>query len=118
MDNHFIGILQKYKNHLHQHKLMSYAWPGNIRELKSVAELSVVLSGGSVIISDDILLSGTNVLPDVVGEELTLREYNRRIVQLYLSKYDNNTKLVAEKLDIGQTTIYRMLKEQIDVSED
>lgn len=94
-----------------QQKLMSYQWPGNIRELKSVSELAVVLAAGNVIEPEDILLATGNVLPDVIGEELTLREYNRRIVQLYLTRYDNNTKLVAEKLDIGQTTIYRMLKE-------
>jgi two-component system response regulator AtoC len=95
-----------------QQKLLGYQWPGNIRELKSVAELSVVLSSTNQIEPEDIMLSTNNVLPDVIGEELTLREYTRRIVQLYLSRYDNNTKLVAEKLDIGQTTIYRMLKEE------
>jgi two-component system response regulator AtoC len=95
-----------------QQKLLGYQWPGNIRELKSVAELSVVLSSSNQIEPEDIMLSTNNVLPDVLGEELTLREYTRRIVQLYLSRYDNNTKLVAEKLDIGQTTIYRMLKEE------
>lgn len=95
-----------------QQKLMGYEWPGNIRELKSVVELSVVLSSAQQIEPEDILLTTGNVLPDVIGEEMTLREYNRRIVQLYLSRYDNNTKLVAEKLDIGQTTIYRMLKEE------
>jgi two-component system, NtrC family, response regulator AtoC len=95
-----------------QQKLLGYQWPGNIRELKSVAELSVVLASTNQIEPEDIMLSTNNVLPDVIGEELTLREYTRRIVQLYLSRYDNNTKLVAEKLDIGQTTIYRMLKEE------
>jgi len=95
-----------------QQKLLSYHWPGNIRELKSVVELATVLSSNEMIEPDDVMLSATNVLPDVLGEELTLRAYNRRIVQLYLSKYNNNTKLVAEKLDIGQTTIYRMLKEE------
>jgi two-component system, NtrC family, response regulator AtoC len=105
------GVPEKKLDSNAQQKLMSYDWPGNIRELKSVAELSTVLSAGSTITSDDILLSKNNVLPDVIGEELTLREYNHRIVSLYLSRYDNNTKLVAEKLDIGQTTIYRMLKE-------
>jgi two-component system response regulator AtoC len=45
-------------------------------------------------------------------EDLTLREYDRRIVQAYLDKYDNDVKVVAKKLDIGAATIYRMLKEQ------
>lgn len=94
-----------------QSKLLSYAWPGNIRELKSVIELAVVMSFSDVIEANDILLSNNDILTDIIGQELTLREYNRKIVNLYLEKYNNNTKLVAEKLDIGQTTIYRMLKE-------
>jgi transcriptional regulator with PAS, ATPase and Fis domain len=45
------------------------------------------------------------------GEEMSLKEYNQRIVKLYLKNYDDDIKLVAQKLDIGQSTIYRMLKE-------
>jgi transcriptional regulator with PAS, ATPase and Fis domain len=41
---------------------------------------------------------------------MSLREYNIRIVKKYLEKYNNNIKLVAQKLDIGVATIYRMLK--------
>jgi len=44
---------------------------------------------------------------------MSLREYNIRVVKKYLEKYDNNMKLVAEKLDIGIATIYRMLKEDV-----
>jgi transcriptional regulator with PAS, ATPase and Fis domain len=32
-------------------------------------------------------------------------------VKKFLDKYNNNIKLVAEKLDLGVATIYRMLKE-------
>ena len=48
---------------------------------------------------------------DYIEKEITLREYNINIVKKYLEKYDNNIKLVADKLDIGVATIYRMLKE-------
>jgi len=95
-----------------QTKLLSYPWPGNIRELKSVVELASVMATGETIEADDIVLSNADVLSGIMGEEQTLRAYNRRIVQLFLDKYNNNTKLVADKLDIGQTTIYRMLKEE------
>lgn len=97
-----------------QNKLLAYPWPGNIRELKSVVELSVVMSMGETIEADDIVLANSDVLAGIMGEEMSLRAYNRRIVQLFLDKYSNNTKLVADKLDIGQTTIYRMLKEEED----
>ncbi|RMG27445.1 MAG: sigma-54-dependent Fis family transcriptional regulator [Bacteroidetes bacterium] len=94
-----------------QKKLMAYNYPGNIRELKSVVELAAVMANGDEITEDEITFSTHDVLPNVLSEELTLKEYTQRIVNLYLKKYDNNIKLVAEKLDIGQSTIYRMLKE-------
>jgi two-component system response regulator AtoC len=95
-----------------QRKLMSYAFPGNVRELKSVVELAVVMSNTDDIRAGDITLTTFDALPDVMAEELTLREYELRIVNTYLKKYNDNIKLVAEKLDIGQSTIYRMLKEE------
>ncbi len=98
-----------------QNKLLAYPWPGNIRELKSVIELAVVMSLDESIQADDVVLANSDVLSGIMGEEMSLRSYNRRIVQLFLDKYNNNTKLVADKLDIGQTTIYRMLKEEEEV---
>lgn len=98
-----------------QNKLLAYPWPGNIRELKSVIELAIVMSMGDMVEADDIVLANNDVLAGIIGEEMSLRAYNRRIVQLFLDKYNNNTKLVADKLDIGQTTIYRMLKEEEEV---
>jgi transcriptional regulator of acetoin/glycerol metabolism len=34
----------------------------------------------------------------------------QKIVKYYLQKYNNNVMVVAKKLDIGKSTIYRMLK--------
>ncbi|MFP4471280.1 MAG: sigma-54-dependent transcriptional regulator [Bacteroidales bacterium] len=94
-----------------RNKLLSYSWPGNVRELKSVVELAIIMADGEEIGPDDISLSSSEILHEVLSEELTLREYDRRIVKFFLKKYDNNTKAVADKLGIGQTTIYRMMKE-------
>lgn len=93
-----------------QKKLLSYSFPGNVRELKSIIELAMVMSTGDVIQSDDINLASSGVLNDVMTEELTMKNYELAIVKAFLKKYDDNIKLVAEKLDIGQSTIYRMLK--------
>lgn len=94
-----------------QQKLMSYSWPGNVRELKSVIELAAVLATSEQIEEDDIVLASSDMLSTLLAEEMSLRNYNLKIVQLFLDKYDDNIKLVADKLDIGMTTIYRMLKE-------
>lgn len=92
-------------------KLLNYRWAGNVRELKSVVELAMVMAAGDTIEANDITVAGSDMLPDVMAEEASLREYNRRIVQLYMDRCDNDTKQVADLLDIGQTTVYRLLKE-------
>jgi len=93
-------------------RLLSYSFPGNIRELKSVIELAVTLADQNEISAEHIVLGrGQDLLDDIFSKELSLREYDIRIVRKFLEKYDNNIKLVAEKLDLGVATIYRMLKE-------
>ncbi len=92
-------------------KLLAYSFPGNVRELKSLIELAVTLSDGDEIGADNLILGSAGDEGDILNEEMTLREYDIRIVKKFLQKYDNNTKIVAEKLDIGVATIYRMLKE-------
>ena len=97
-----------------QKKLLSYAFPGNIRELKSVVELAMALTNNEEIEPSDIILDADDPLPEVMNEELNLRDYNRRIIQAFLKKYNNNNQRVAEKLDISVSTIYRILKEGKD----
>lgn len=92
-------------------KLLSHSFPGNIRELKSVIELAITISDNDEITDESIILGNDALLSDNVEKDMTLREFNIRIVKKYLDKYDNDTKLVADKLDIGVATIYRMLKE-------
>lgn len=91
-------------------KLLAYDWPGNVRELKSVIELAFVLSSGDIIEADDLSLTSADILSEVLPEEMSLRDYDRKIVKFYMKKYDNKTKTVAEKLGIGQTTVYRILQ--------
>jgi transcriptional regulator with PAS, ATPase and Fis domain len=43
-------------------------------------------------------------------KEIPLREYERQIIQHYLDKYNRDVLLVAKKLDIGKSTIYRMIQ--------
>lgn len=94
-----------------QQKLMSYSYPGNIRELKSVIELAAVLSDNQEIGVDDIHFAQKDFLPDVLSEEMTMKDYQLKIIRLFLKRYNDDIKQVADKLDIGQSTIYRLLKE-------
>ncbi len=91
-------------------RLLSYSWPGNVRELKSVIELALILGTGPAIEAGDILFSRSDILNDMVSEEMTLRNYNKKILDIYLNKYQHNIPFVARKLGISQATVYRMMK--------
>jgi len=94
-----------------QKKILSYDWPGNVRELKAVVELAAVLSDDEEISEKDISFNGKeNGLGDLLSKELSLKAYNQKIIQHFLDKYERNVVEVAQKLNIGKSTIYRMVK--------
>ncbi|MDX1629095.1 MAG: sigma-54 dependent transcriptional regulator [Fulvivirga sp.] len=94
-----------------QEKLMNYPFPGNVRELRSIIELSAVMANGDTIEPDDVRFNSVSKETNFLFEEMTLKDYTYKIINYYLDKYDNNVLLVAKKLDIGKSTIYRYLKE-------
>lgn len=91
-------------------KLMAYPFPGNIRELKAVIELAVVMCTDNIIEPIDITFNSIKPEGAFLLEELSLKEYTRRIISHFLNKYDNDVLKVADKLDIGKSTIYNMIK--------
>lgn len=93
-----------------QAKLMKYRWPGNVRELKAVVELAAVLCDGDEIGEEHLNFHSSDGISDLMSEETSLRVYTNRIIKYYLNKYDNNVIKVAEVLDIGKSTIYRLIK--------
>lgn len=93
-----------------KNKLLKYHFSGNVRELKAVIELACVMADGDTIHEGNIIFNSSSSLQDILLKEMTLKEYTRKIIKTYLEKYDNNVLLVAKKLDIGKSTIYRMLQ--------
>ena len=93
-----------------QQKLMQYSFPGNIRELKSIMELAVVMADEEIIEPVHITLNSYSSAANILNQEITLKEYTAQIIQHYLDKYDSDVLLVARKLDIGKSTLYRMIQ--------
>ncbi|MBJ6144513.1 sigma-54 dependent transcriptional regulator [Hymenobacter sp. BT559] len=94
-----------------QDKLQAYNYPGNVRELKTIIELAAVLSNGHEIEPADIVFAPAGREAGFLDSEKTLREYTRTIVRHYLTKYQDNVPLVAQKLDVGKSTIYKMIQD-------
>lgn len=91
-------------------KLKKYPFPGNVRELKAIIELSAVLANDDLIEENNINFNSAHGTSDFLINEDTLQGYVRKIIKYYLQKHNDNVLLVAKKLDVGKSTIYRMIK--------
>jgi DNA-binding NtrC family response regulator len=98
-------------------KLLSYHFPGNIRELKAIVELASVMCTDGEIQPEDITFNSTKSDDIFTMEQKTLRQYTCDIIKYYLRKYEDDVLLVAEKLDIGKSTIYKMIQQKEIVLE-
>ncbi len=90
--------------------LLTYYFPGNIRELKAVMELACVMTNNNTIKPVHLNMSLDENVQNLLASEKTLEEYNFEIIKHFLNKYNQNVRLVASKLGIGKSTIYRMLQ--------
>lgn len=91
-------------------KLKSYNFPGNVRELKSIIELACVLSDNFFIEDNNVRIETNIENTNFVDSNLSLKEMNERIIKSMLEKH-NNVRLVADKLGIGKSTIYRLIQD-------
>lgn len=97
-------------------KLISHDYPGNIRELKAIIELGAVLTNDNILQERHIVFNHSEPNPGFFHEELTLKEYNERIILYFMKKY-NNVMEVADRLNIGKSTIYNLLKDKKKIDE-
>ncbi len=94
-------------------RLIQYEWPGNIRELKSIIERSVILSQGPIVHIPELGASRSPAPPSQ-RDYLTLRENERRHILAVLQR--THWKVggrggAAELLDIPPSTLaFRMKK--------
>jgi DNA-binding NtrC family response regulator len=92
-------------------KLLYYRFPGNVRELKAVIELAAVMADGSQITPSDITFTATKTPTDLLDQDLTLEDYEAKIIRHYLNRFDENVYEVASRLNVGKSKIYRMIKD-------
>ncbi len=91
-------------------KLLGHAFPGNIRELKSVIELACVMSDKDEILPEHLNVMSSNFIENFALKDATLKEFNIKLIQHYLEKYNYDVMKVAKQLDVGKSTIYRMIQ--------
>jgi len=95
-----------------KNKLLHYNYPGNIRELKAIVDLAAVMCEDNEITANDITFSSIKREKDFLSEPKTLRAHTCEIIKYYLKKNNHDISLTAEMLDIGKSTIYKMIQDK------
>ena len=93
--------------------LLRHAWPGNVRELENALERAVILTDGSIDLTDlpDDVLSppGAPAAPAVAALR-PLADVERDHILSVLGAVGGNRANAAAALQIGTATLYRKLK--------
>ncbi len=98
-----------------QQRLVSFPWPGNVRQLKTAVENMVVLSGGPVLRVEDLppdmrpAVSVAGGMNNLVG--ISIEEAERELIRNTLKMVHGNREQAAKILGIGERTLYRKIKE-------
>jgi DNA-binding NtrC family response regulator len=109
-----------------QQVLMSYGWPGNVRQLKNAIDTMVVLAAGPRLTVTDLPPdmrppgaggsgvpagggSGPGGLDNVGG--ISLDQLEREAIRKTLELTHGNREQAAKMLGIGERTLYRKIKE-------
>lgn len=95
-------------------RLLSYAWPGNIRELQSVIERAVLFCAGNQLRPECLpeefqrarLSNSSFVIPPLVPME----EIEREAILQTLERTSGNVRRSAQILRCPRPTFYRKLK--------
>jgi len=91
-------------------KLLRYQFPGNIRELKSIIDLAAVMCDDNNIKAGDITFNAIRRDDSFTLEQQTLKQHTCDIIKHYLKKNNNDVVATARMLDIGKSTIYKMMQ--------
>ncbi|HEX4934111.1 MAG TPA: helix-turn-helix domain-containing protein, partial [Gemmatimonadaceae bacterium] len=95
-------------------RLLRYAWPGNIRELRNVLERAMILARGDEFIREKHLpmevrdASGLGVEHHVPR---TLEEVERAHIDRTLRAHDANRTRAAKELGISRATLIKKIRE-------
>lgn len=96
--------------------LIGYSWKGNVRELRNVIERSVLVADfdEEFLLKDYLPMEITGMEPGEKVEErneMSLRDYEKMIIENTLRKYDGNKTRTADVLGIKRQTLYNKIKE-------
>ena len=108
-----VGIKTKAVSDDAMVELMSYEWPGNIRELQNICERMQILAEGHMIMPNDLPEHVRNPSRDNIKLDydptITLADLEKHYILRAIIHYNGNKTKAAEKLGITIKTLYNKL---------
>lgn len=96
-------------------KLLTYSWPGNIRELQNRIERAVILTENESIELYDLGLVETDLMASFASDN-KLSDIEKQQIIVSLSTFQNNISKAAEDLGLTRQALYRKMdKYQIKI---
>jgi DNA-binding NtrC family response regulator len=109
-------------------KLISYQWPGNIRQLQNSIRRAILVTTNDTLLPEhfdfpdldandlrniESLEDGLSKLEAALrrGDVLPLSEVEEVFIRRALNATNGNISAAAEKLDVGRSTVYRKMQE-------
>ena len=102
-------------------KLATYAWPGNIRELRNVVHRALLLREGDVVTESSVRFDAeprsssrmlaAHVMPPEPVSMRTLEEVEREHIMRALASEQGRVTEAARKLGVPRSTLYQKLKQ-------
>ena len=94
--------------------LMSYAFPGNVRELENIIERAVTLASGSTVemshLPADLREQRFDIQRRPTSKFITLEENEKEYIDWILAQVNGNKTRAAEILGIDRVSLWRKLK--------
>lgn len=103
--------------------LMSYDYPGNVRELENMVHRAIILARGSVITPQHIVFTGAPGKRDAIDQQIAekvamgmplkdiVADTERQAIEAALQQMNGNRSQAAKQLGIYRRLLYAKLKE-------
>jgi two-component system response regulator HydG len=90
-------------------KLLTYSWPGNVRQLRNVIDSAVVMSEGNIVQPGDLGLRDAG--GGEAFESLRLDYWEKKLIAEALTRTGGSMPDAAKLLGLGRATLYRKVEE-------
>ena len=89
-------------------RLLTYDWPGNVRQLRNVIDSATVMADSGEVRPSDLALrdAGRDTL-----ESLKIEDWERKLITEALARTKGNVPEASKLLGIGRATLYRKVEQ-------